>query len=146
MSIDLQDPIAITRSATQAVQRHAADAVDLARSIDLPAPADAVDQARKNANRAAKKLEKRVDHASKRASKRVRAESRRVRAATGNPSRGRKVVVVLLLVAGGAAVVAVLARRMRQVEATQTAPDPFGYAANATSSVHEPDGNAVTTG
>ena len=143
MSIDLQDPIAITRTATQAVQRHAADAVDLARSVDLPVPADAVEHVRKRANRAAKRLERRVDHASKRAAKRAHAEARRVRAATGASHRGRNVVVTLLLVAGGAAVVAVLARRMRQADAVQTTPDPFGYAAQATTP-YQPDGDAVT--
>jgi exonuclease VII large subunit len=168
MSIDLQDPIAAGRSATQTVSRRAADAVDLARSVDLPAPAAVVEQARKRANRAAKhlehqvdhvskragkranraaqQLERKVDHVSKRAARRAHAESQRVAKATGNQRGGRKVLVTLLVLVGGAAVVAVLARRMRHVSAEQPAPDPFGTAVRATDPTREFDGTSVTTG
>lgn len=142
MSIDLQDPIAAGRSATQAVQRHASDAIDLARSVDLQAPVDAVHHARRRANRAAKRMERQMDHVSKR----VRAESRHVQKATGRTGRGRKVIVTLLVLAGGAAVIAVLARRMRQVGASDPAPDPFGAALRGAESAREPNGNFVTTG
>ena len=146
MSIDLQDPIAVGRSATEAVSRHASDAVDLARSIDLHAPATAVKHARKRANRAAKHLEHQVDHASKRAAKRVRAESRHVANAAGGRRRGRKLVVALLVVAGVAAVAAVVSRRTRGLDAADTVPDPFGTAVHATDPLHGPDTSSVTTG
>ncbi len=140
MSIDLQDPIALTRNATQAVQRHAADAVDLLHNVDLPDPTDVVEHARKRANRAARRLEKRVDRASKRAAKQARAGSRHVRAAAGTSHRGRKVLVVLLVVGGGAAVAVVLANRMRRTEAESTAPDPFGTAVRAADGAAPVDG------
>jgi len=146
MSIDLQDPIAAGRTATQAVTRHAADAVDLARSVDLQAPAAAVKQVRKRANRAAKHLEHQVDKTSKRAAKRVRAESKRVAKATGQPRGGHKLLVAVLLIAGGAAVVAVLARRMRQMGSADPAPDPFGTGVRATDPTREFDGAGVTAG
>jgi len=143
MSIDLQDPIAITRTATQAVQRHAADAVDKARAVDLPVPTDVVGNARKRATRAARRLEKRVDHASKRAAKQARKGSRRVRAATGNSHRGRTVVLTLIVIGGGAAVAYVLANRMRRTDETASpAPDPFGSAVLAT----DPAADALVTG
>ena len=146
MSIDLQDPIAAGRTATQAVTRHAADAVDLARSVDLQAPAAAVKQVRKRANRAAKHLEHQVDRTSKRAAKRVRAESKRVAEATGQTRGGHKLLVTVLVIAGAAAVVAVLARRMRQMGAADPAPDPFGTGVRATDPTREFDGAGVTTG
>ena len=144
MSIDLQDPIAMTRTATQAVQRHAADAVDKARTVDLPVPADVVEHARKRANRAARRVEKRVEHASKRAAKQARKGSRRVRAATGgSPHRGRTVVLTLLVIGGGAAVAFVVAKRMRRTDETASpAPDPFGSAVLAT----DPTADALVTG
>ena len=146
MSIDLQDPIAAGRTATQAVTRHAADAVDLARSVDLQAPAAAVKHVRKRANRAAKRLEHRVDRTSKRAAKRVQAESKRVAQATGQARGGHKLLVTVLVIAGAAAVVAVLARRMRQMGAADPAPDPFGTGVRATDPTREFDGAGVTTG
>jgi exonuclease VII large subunit len=146
MSIDLQDPITVGRHATQAVSRHASDAVDLARSVDLQAPAAAVKRVRKRANRAAKHLEHQVDHVSKRAATRVQAESRRVATATGRPRRGRKVLVTVLVIAGGAAVVAVLARRMRHMGSADSAPDPFGTAVRASEPTREFDGAGITTG
>ncbi len=146
MSIDLQDPITVGRHATQAVSRHASDAVDLARSVDLQAPAAAVQHVRKRANRAAKHLEHQVDHASKRAAKRVQAESRRVAKAAGQQRSGRKVLVTVLVIAGSAAVVAVLARRMRQMGSAEPAPDPFGTAVRATDPTREFDGAGITTG
>ena len=145
MSIDLQDPISIGRTAGQAVQRHAADALDLARSVDLQAPVDAVEHARRRARKAAKRLERQADHASKRAAKRVHAESRRVAGATAPRRRGRRTLVVLLVVVGGAAVVAALAKRMQQVNAAETVPDPFGTAVRAAEPVHEHAGSSVTT-
>jgi exonuclease VII large subunit len=146
MSIDLHDPIAAGRSATEAVQRRASDAVGLARSVDLQAPADAVHHARTRANRAAKRMERQLDHASKRAAKRVRSESRRVQKVTRRPGGGRKVIIILVVLVGGAAVVAVLARRMRQVGGSDPAPDPFGTAVRATDPAPAPDGTFVTTG
>ena len=146
MSIDLQDPIAAGRTATQAVTRHAADAVDLARSVDLQAPAAAVKHVRKRANRAAKRLEHQVDRTSKRAAKRVQAESKRVAQATGQARGGHKLLVTVLVIAGAAAVVAVLARRMRQMGAADPAPDPFGTGVRATDPTREFDGAGVTTG
>jgi len=145
MSIDLQDPISLGRTATQAVQRHAADAVDLARSVDLPAPVDAVEHARRRARKAAKRLERQVDRTSKHAAKRVRAESHRVAKVAAPPRRGRRTLVVLLVVVGSAAIVAVLAKRLQQVNAADTVPDPFGTAVRATEP-QEHDGHRVTTG
>ena len=147
MSIDLQDPIAVGRSATEAVSRHASDAVDLARSIDLHAPAAAVKHARKRANRAAKHLEHQVDHASKRAAKRVRAESRHVAKADGRPSsrpqarrgppggRRRR--------GGGRGRQSSQPRRWTR---PTRLPDPFGTAVHATDPLHAPDTSSVTTG
>jgi len=145
MSIDLQDPISVGRTATQAVQRHAADAVDLARSVDLPAAA-AVEHARRRARKAAKRLERRVNRTSRHAAKRVRAESRRVTSATGPSRGGRRALVVLFVVAGGAVVVVVLAKRMQQMNGAETVPDPFGTAVRATEPAQELDGHRVTTG
>ena len=146
MSIDLQDPISVGRSATQAVQRHASDAVDLARAVDLPVPAAVVKDARKRANRAAKRLERRVDRASGRATARVSAESRRLARATAPKHRGRRVALTLVFLVGGAAVVAVLARRMRQMSAVDPAPDPFGAAVQAADAARDHDPVHVTTG
>jgi hypothetical protein len=52
---------------------------------------------------------------------------------------------VLLVVAGSAAVVAVLAKRLQQVNAAETVPDPFGNAVRATEH-QEHDGHRVPTG
>jgi hypothetical protein len=145
MSIDLQDPISLVGNATQAVQRHAADAVDTVRSVDLPAPVEAVEHARRRARKAAKRLERRVNTTSKHAAKRVRAESRRVTDVTAPRRRGRRTLVVVLVVAGSAAVVALLAKRLQQVNAAETVPDPFGTAVRATEP-QEHDGHRVTTG
>lgn len=146
MSIDLQDPIAVGRTATEAVSRHASDAVDLARSIDLQAPAAVVKHARKRANRAAKHLEHQVDHVSRRAARRVRAESRHVAKATGGRHRGRKLVIALVVVAGGAAVFAIVSRRNRDAYSADPAPDPFGTAVRATDPLTAADTSTVTTG
>lgn len=125
MSIDLQDPIAAGRTVAHAVSRHAAD---VARSVDLPDPVEAVTHARRRANRAARRLERRVDHASKRAAARVRTEAEHV---GGRPHRWRRVVVVVGVVALGAAAAAVVAsRRARRLDA-DVAPDPFGTAVRA---------------
>jgi hypothetical protein len=60
--------------------------------------------------------------------------------------RTRKALVVVLVVAGGAAVIAVLAKRLRQVEAAETVPDPFGTGVRVAEPAHQYDGNSVTTG
>jgi hypothetical protein len=145
MSIDLQAPISVGRSAVEAVQRHAADAVDVARSGDLPAPFDAVAHAGSRARRAARRLERRADHASKRAAARVQQESRRVARATAPDRRRRKVLVMLVVVVGGAALVAVFARRMRQMADAETMPDPSGNAMRASESAREYHASSVTT-
>jgi hypothetical protein len=104
-----------------------------------------VAHARRRARKAAKRLERQVDRTSKHAAKRVRAESHRVAKAAAPRSRGRRALVVVLVVAGSAAIVAVLAKRLQQMNAAETVPDPFGTAVRATEP-HEHDGHRVTTG
>jgi hypothetical protein len=146
MSMTRKVPIIVGLTAAHAVQRHASDAVDRARSVELPVPVDAAKHARRRARRAAQELEHRVDRASRRAAKRVRQESRRVARRAAPRRRGRRTVVVLLVVAGGAAVVAVLAKRMQQVKDAETIPDPFGTAVRAAEPEHLHDRSSVTTG
>jgi hypothetical protein len=146
MSLDLHDPIAAGRSATQAVQRHAAEAVDRARDVDLPDPAQAVAHAGRKARRAAKQLRREMPRATKRSAKRAWKQSRRMAKAEAGRRRGRKALVAVLVVAGGAAVVAVLAKRLQQVEAAETVPDPFGTGVRMAEPGHAHDGHSVTTG
>ena len=146
MSIDLHTPISAGRSAAEAVHRHAADAVEAARSVDVQAPVDAAAHASRRARRAARRVERHVDHASKRAVQRVHEESARVARATTPSRRGRRALLLVALV-GGAVVVAVLAKRMQQVRTAETVPDPFGTAVRAAEvAAPEPDTNSVTTG
>ena len=145
MTIDLHDPVSVGRSATEAVQRRAVDAVELARSVDLPSPTDAVAHAHRRARRAARRLERRVDRASNQATKRVHDESRKVARATAPHRSGRRTLVLFVVLVGGAAIVALLAKRMQQVHAPEVVPDPFGTAVRAGDHARD-DGHPVTTG
>jgi hypothetical protein len=146
MNLDLHDPIAAGRSATQAVQRHAVDAIDRARDVELPDPGRAVAHARRRARRAAKQLQREVPRATRRSAKRAWKQSRRMAEVDAGRGRGRKALIALLVVAGGAAVVAVLAKRLQQGEAAETVPDPFGTGVRMAEPAHQHDGSSVTTG